>query len=450
MSKFLIGSLIGVVAVISLPLFFTEVLADHAPYECSGPVDLNACGSGSLGTWGGTCQSQDETGQCIRVGSTPSGEGYYMKATCSYNNNCGHATLLPAPTVEISASPNSVALGSASTLSWTASDAANSCTASGAWEGLKSLSSSEQVRPSITSTYALTCTGQGGTGSDSATVTVTSPTQTPGTEPATTETVNQPSVSAGDTVTTDSENDGVTSSDPIETSVTTPVSGSITIQERPNTTSTPSGFSFLPREVNITAPVTTPANPLIFSFQLHSSLLPPSANPNALRVFKDRVLVAGCPADPCVVSITTSGGNVVITVRTSSASAWHFGFGAAAAGSGGLVPCGGEGQDPCNFCHIFVLINNIIQFFLVPFALNNFIPIIPVIASLLVAWGGFVWLTSAGSPQRVKQGQQILLAVVVGLLIVYGAWLFISLLLTSLGAVNFTGTGNWFEIQCGV
>lgn len=115
----------------------------------------------------------------------------------------------------------------------------------------------------------------------------------------------------------------------------------------------------------------------------------------------------------------------------------------------GLVPCGGETQPPCNFCHIFVLINNVIQFLLVPLPLNNFIPIVPVIASLLVAWGGFVWLTSAGNPHRVSQGQQILFAVVIGLLIVYGAWLFIELILTSLGAVNFTGTGKWFEIQCG-
>lgn len=444
MYKFL-SLVIGIVAIISFALFFTEVFASHAPYECSGPVDEGTCGAGSLGTWRGTCESSDQTGKCISVGGTPTGERYYMKATCVPNTNCGHAALLPPPTVEIEASPSSIVLDNTATLSWAASDAASSCTASGAWDGPRSLSGSERVSPSTTSTYTLTCTGQGGSGSDSATITVTPPDQT---QPSQTETTTQ-TVNAGGTISTDSENNGVAPSDPIETSVTAPVSGSITIVERPSTISTLSSASLLSREVTITAPATTPGNPFAISFQLHSSLLPPSANPNALRVFKDRVLVAGCPADPCVVSITTSGGNVLITVRTSSASAWHFGFGAAAAGSGGLVPCGGESQPACNFCHIFVLINNIIQFLLVPSALNP-IPIIPVIASLLVAWGGFVWLTSAGSPQRVKQGQQILFAVVVGLLIVYGAWLFIELILSSLGAVNFTGTGNWFEIECTV
>ena len=118
----------------------------------------------------------------------------------------------------------------------------------------------------------------------------------------------------------------------------------------------------------------------------------------------------------------------------------------------GLIPCGtgsptAPGYVPCQLCHVFVLGNNIVKFLLVPSALNP-IPIVLVIATFLFAWGGFVWVTAMGNPSRVQQGQQILLATVIGLLIVYGAWLFISLALDVFGVATFTGTGNWWEIDC--
>ena len=106
----------------------------------------------------------------------------------------------------------------------------------------------------------------------------------------------------------------------------------------------------------------------------------------------------------------------------------------------GLVPCGGEAQSPCSLCHVFQLLHNIIEFTLVV--------IVPIVAAFLFAWGGFVWLSSMGNPARVKQGQQILLATVVGILIVYSAWLFISLIFQSFGVITFTGTGTWWEIDC--
>src|SRR3989344_1536663 len=118
----------------------------------------------------------------------------------------------------------------------------------------------------------------------------------------------------------------------------------------------------------------------------------------------------------------------------------------------GLIPCGtgdpaAAGYVPCQLCHVFALGNNILKFLLVPSALNP-VPIVLVIATFLFAWGGFVWVTAMGNPSRVQQGQQILLATVIGLLIVYGAWLFISLALDVFGVATFTGTGNWWEINC--
>ena len=125
----------------------------------------------------------------------------------------------------------------------------------------------------------------------------------------------------------------------------------------------------------------------------------------------------------------------------------------------GLVPCGGcnvdldpttgqcpagQEQDPCNFCHIFALGNNILSFLLIP-SVSNPAPIVLVVATLLFAVGGFFFFISAGSTARLERGKQIITATIIGLLIIYGAWLFIGLLLNSLGV-----TGSWWEIDCAV
>lgn len=76
------------------------------------------------------------------------------------------------PTVDISADPLSIVSGETSELSWVSTNA-TSCTASNAWSGDKNTSGSEDVAPTVTSTYAISCTGPGGTAQDSVTVTVT-------------------------------------------------------------------------------------------------------------------------------------------------------------------------------------------------------------------------------------------------------------------------------------
>lgn len=79
----------------------------------------------------------------------------------------------PVPVVSLTANPASIASGSASTLSWTSSNA-TSCNAGGAWSGAKALNGSQSTGSiSATATYSLSCTGAGGTASASATVTVT-------------------------------------------------------------------------------------------------------------------------------------------------------------------------------------------------------------------------------------------------------------------------------------
>ncbi len=86
-------------------------------------------------------------------------------------------TLLPMPTVAISAVPETIAIGESTTVTWTSSDA-TSCVAEGAWSGARSTSGSEQLSPPATATFTLRCTGDGGETTDSVVVTVTEPAPT--------------------------------------------------------------------------------------------------------------------------------------------------------------------------------------------------------------------------------------------------------------------------------
>jgi hypothetical protein len=75
-----------------------------------------------------------------------------------------------APTASLSANPKSITAGQSSTLSWSATNA-SSCTGSGfTASGNKG---SAVVLPTVTTAYAVQCTGEGGSATATATVTVT-------------------------------------------------------------------------------------------------------------------------------------------------------------------------------------------------------------------------------------------------------------------------------------
>ncbi len=83
----------------------------------------------------------------------------------------------PAPTISLGANPTTIATGQSASLSWSSSNA-TSCSASGAWSGSMGTSGVRSVTPPQTSSYAITCTGAGGSASRSVTVSVTAPVPT--------------------------------------------------------------------------------------------------------------------------------------------------------------------------------------------------------------------------------------------------------------------------------
>lgn len=84
---------------------------------------------------------------------------------------------VPAPSVSLSVADPTILSGSITYLGWSSTNAAT-CTASGGWSGDRPLSGNESVSPASTTTYTLSCSGDGGSDSASVRVTVEYPAPT--------------------------------------------------------------------------------------------------------------------------------------------------------------------------------------------------------------------------------------------------------------------------------
>src|SRR6202041_834237 len=95
------------------------------------------------------------------------------------------------PAVTLAAKSTSVPKGSSTTLQWSTTGA-HSCMASGGWSGAQPTSGTMTTSPlTANTTYTLTCSGRGGSTSQSAEVVVTSP------EPTIVLTASPPTVASG-------------------------------------------------------------------------------------------------------------------------------------------------------------------------------------------------------------------------------------------------------------
>ena len=151
-------------------------------------------------------------------------------------------------------------------------------------------------------------------------------------------------VQAGDPpVSTDVEGDGATPDDPIETQVSSPNGGTVTIEDGPKDVPAPSGFSFFGEQMTITAPRRDQDEPLVLVFVLDASQIPAGQTAGTLAVFRNGSYVLACTGvpgvadpDPCVSDRQTlPDGDAQITVLTSEASDWNLGFPAPVADGGG-------------------------------------------------------------------------------------------------------------------
>ena len=85
---------------------------------------------------------------------------------------------------------------------------------------------------------------------------------------------------------------------------------------------------------------------------------------------------------------------------------------------GGLVPCHGIDCSLCSFFELFVRIFNYVAL------------MVPVLATGLAAWGGFLYITSGGSSGQVEKARGILLNTVIGVAIFYASYVLASTVVT--------------------
>jgi cysteine-rich repeat protein len=136
------------------------------------------------------------------------------------------------------------------------------------------------------------------------------------------------SISAGGTATTDPLDIGATPQFPVQTAITTPNGGVVSI----GPVSAPqdnSALHVVGLQLQIEAPPATVANPLVLVLTVDSSAIPAGLDGMDLEVIRDGELIADCTGalgtaspDPCIQSRVPAGDDLEITVLTSHASTW--------------------------------------------------------------------------------------------------------------------------------
>jgi hypothetical protein len=155
---------------VSLTALPTTVAAGGTTTLTWSSTDATTCTAS--GGWGGLLA----TSGSLTVGALASNTEFVL--TCSgIDGTASQATTVTVasatPVISFSAAPSSVTAGNASTLTWASSNAAT-CTASGAWTGNEALSGAQATSSlEANTTYTLTCTGAGGSATQSALVSVT-------------------------------------------------------------------------------------------------------------------------------------------------------------------------------------------------------------------------------------------------------------------------------------
>ena len=106
---------------------------------------------------------------------------------------------------------------------------------------------------------------------------------------------------------------------------------------------------------------------------------------------------------------------------------------------GNIVPCGGE-DNMCEFCHIFVLANNIVVYIMTCLA--------PIISGVMLILGGFYFMIAGVDPGAMKKGKDIATAAIIGLIVIFVSWVLLNTFLSNMGIAEWTGLGTWWEFKC--
>ena len=116
--------------------------------------------------------------------------------------------------------------------------------------------------------------------------------------------------------------------------------------------------------------------------------------------------------------------------------------------SSGLIPCGRAVDDPntlgrdetapCTLCHVVLLGQLIIEFF---------VKISAIFAVLAIIGGGLVYVVAAGNTNTIGKAKSIIQYALLGFLVVFIAWAVVNSILVTMGYIDPIG-GEWYMMNC--
>jgi hypothetical protein len=97
------------------------------------------------------------------------------------------------------------------------------------------------------------------------------------------------------------------------------------------------------------------------------------------------------------------------------------------------------GNNICGFCDMLVVGMNVIRIMGEAAGL---------IVLVMLIWGAFTMMTSAGSQSKYEDGKKKITSAVIGLVIVLGAWLIVNTAFMAIAAITGASQISWNAIKC--
>ena len=101
----------------------------------------------------------------------------------------------------------------------------------------------------------------------------------------------------------------------------------------------------------------------------------------------------------------------------------------------GFVPCGGEGEPSCQFCHFVTMFENIFDWLII---------VLSALMGVIISVAGYRLVVSGGNPAEKEAAKKMMTNAFIGFVIVLGAWLIVDFIMDSLA----DGSVEWNTIAC--
>ena len=102
----------------------------------------------------------------------------------------------------------------------------------------------------------------------------------------------------------------------------------------------------------------------------------------------------------------------------------------------GIVQCNAA-DGSCNLCELFHTVMRVVNFCIKT--------LIPLVAAMLIAFGGFKMIVNPGNVDAATQAKAIITAAIVGLMIIYGGWALVDMFMQRM---NYNPGVKWYDVPC--